>query len=407
MIKSAKLPALLATSLGLLAYSQLSYSAAFQFYELATAANGTAAVGQAAIADNASIAYYNPAGMALLNSTQLLIGTQIALPYTNFSTNSANTIRGTNGANAGELAPGGDIFFVYNLSPKFKLGLSMTTPYAGALNYETHWVGRYFIQQMTFYTINLNPSVAYKINDWVSVGAGLSIEYANLFQSVAIPVTTLIDGQLTLKTDNFAPGGNVGIIFTPKPETTIGVAFRSQIVHNLSGRTTFNNLSITPSVTTNMVMPANVIGSLAQKVSKDFTVLGELGWSNWSSMKNTAVSIRSLSFSTPQNWKNTYRVGIGGRYQATPKVLWMLGTSYDSSPTTTSRRTPNLPMDRQIRAGTGVEYSTSNGVKVGFSYEYINFGNAAINNTASTGVLAGSYSRNYANIVQGSINVEL
>lgn len=391
---------------GVLLTSQLSFGAAFQFYELGAPINGTAAVGQAAVTSDASISYYNPAGMTRLNSTQFLLGAQTSLSYTNFSPNSANTIRGNNGSNAGELVPGADAYFVYNFSPKLKMGASLTTPYGGALNYDNHWVGRYNVQQLLLLTLNLNPSLAYQVTDWFALGAGIAIEYANLYQTVALPITPLLNGQATVKVDNTATGFNLGILLTPAQKTQIGFAYRSQIIHHLGGSISFENISTTPNATTKLVMPANIIGSISQGVTENFTLLGEAGWANWSSMTDTIIHVAGYSAVTPQNWHNTYRFGLGGYYTFTPAFLLQAGVSYDSSPTSSSKRLPDLPMDRQIRAGVGLQYALIRAVKLGLSYEFIDLGSANIHNVSSNGVLAGSYSRNNANILQASLNVD-
>lgn len=390
-----------------LSFSTSANAAAFQFYELGAPVIGTAGVGQAALANDASTAYYNPAGMARLPSTEFMLGTQVGLSYTNFSPNSSNTIAGNNGGNAGALVPGADAYFVYNASPKLKIGASITSPYGGLLDYTNHWVGRYIVQQMLLLTLNLNPALAYQINDCVAVGAGISIEYASLYQTVAAPSSPTVDGQATFRGSNTSPGFNLGILFNPAPATKIGVAYRSQIIHNLRGDIDLLNYSATPSASTKLVMPANVIASISQDIANQFVLLGEVGWANWSSMVNTIVSVHNFSVVTPQNWNNTYRLGVGGQFKATPAMLLQGGVSYDSSPTSSSKRTPNLPMDRQIRVGVGAIYAMLKAVNLGLSYEYINLGRAPINNTSFAGVLSGQYSRNYMNVVQASLNINL
>ncbi len=399
---------LISTVAGTLLLTQNSYAAAFQLYELGAPINGTAGVGQTVITSDASTAYYNPAGMALLPTSQFLLGTQMMLPYTHFSPSSTNTIPGNNGGNAGSLLPGADAYFVYHYSPHFKMGISLTAPYGGSLNYDNHWVGRYFVQQMMFYALDLNPTIAYQLNNWAAIGGGLTIEYANLYQTVAIPIIApILDGQLTIKANDYAAGFNLGILLTPSPATKWGITYRSQIVHHLSGSANFLNISATPNTSTKMVMPATLMTSIAQRLSDKFTLLGELGWANWSSMVDTVVTIRGFSAYTPQNWRNTYRLGLAGQYQYSPCLLTQAGISYDSSPTNSTNRTPNLPMDRQIRVGVGIAYQMLTAVNLGLSYEYINLGNASINNATSIGRLAGSYSRNVANVVQASLNINL
>ncbi|MDR3491267.1 MAG: outer membrane protein transport protein [Gammaproteobacteria bacterium] len=396
---------LLTLSVSSLFMSQTVFAAAFQLYELGTPIIGTAGAGQAAVANDASTTYFNPAGMTQFKNSQFMLGSQIVLPFTNFSKNNNNTITGDNGGNAATLIPGLDIYYISNYSSKLKLGISLTSPYGGMLNYTNGWVGRYVVQQMQMYTLDLNPTVAYQINDWAAIGAGVTVEYANLQETIAIPLIPLVDGQANVKLSNTAGGANLGFLFTPTPNTKLGVAYRSQISHRFTGNTTFLRISDNPATTSRIIMPQNIMISLAQGVTNNFSILGDLGWANWASMRNTLVTIDRYSIVTPLNWTNTYRVGLGGQYKATPLLLIQAGASYDSSPTTSSKRLPDLPMDRQLRIGTGVIYTVIPAVKLGFSYEYINFGSAKINNTSSAGVLAGSYTRNYGNVLQASINV--
>ncbi len=320
-------------------FSHTSFAAAFQLYELGTPIIGTAGVGQAAVAEDASTAYFNPAGMGLLKTSQFMLSGQMLVSYVNFSQDkAATTIRGDNGGNAGLLTPGMDLYYVYSHSPKLKLGVSVAAPYGGSLNYTDGWVGRFVVQDVTFYAVDLNPSIAYRINRCLSIGAGATLEYINLQQTVALPITRFIDGQAKISVANFAPGFNLGAMFTPYESTKIGIAFRSQIVHKLHGNTTFLRINANPNTSTKMVMPPNVILSLSQDVTNHLTLLGELGWAKWSSMRDSILTVANFSSFTPLDWHNTYRVGLAGQYKFNPCFLFQMGASYDSSPTSSSRR---------------------------------------------------------------------
>lgn len=394
------LAALITTSV----VSQTVLAAAFQLYEIGTPIIGTAGVGQA-VANDASTAFLNPAGMGFLSDTEFMLGAQIILPYTNFSANSSTTISGDNGGNAGMMTPGMNMYYAYNYSPCLKFGISVASPYGGALNYNDGWVGRYNVQNTLFYTININPSIAYRFNRWFAIGAGASLEYMNLSQTTALPIIPLVDGQINVKTESFAPGVNIGLMFAPSETSKLGIAYRSRITHNLHGDLTFLRINATPNASLKMVMPHNIIASFSQDFANRFTLLAELGWSNWATMQNTALHVDNFTALTPLNWNNTYRAGLGGKFKATDALTFQAGVSYDSSPTNATHRLPVLPMDKQIRVGAGVMYSMLKAVNLAFSYEYWDLGSAHINNTSSSGVLAGSYSRNYANVVQASVNV--
>jgi long-chain fatty acid transport protein len=394
----------IAVFLSLLSCHPFSYAAAYQFYEVGAPIIGTAGVGQAALGDDASVSYFNPAGMSQLKASAIMIGSQFMLPYTNFSPNNSTTITGDNGGTASSLAPGLGLYYAYRATPGLSLGVSVNSPYGGMLSYNNHWVGRYNVQQMTLYTVDFNPSAAYQFNQYFGMGAGLVFEYANLTQSVALPLSPVVDGVANIKVNNLATGFNLGMLITPTTATKIGLAYRTQIVHHMTGDTNFLNITTTPATHTKLVMPANLILSLAQDI-KQFTLLAELGWANWSSMRNTVVTVDGFSAVTPTNWSNTYRVGLGGQYHYSNYTTWQLGASYDTSPTSSSKRLPDLPMDGQIRAGAGLIYALAASAELGASYEYINLGSADINNTSAYGVLSGKYKRNYANVLQLSLNV--
>lgn len=392
------------TLLSTLLLSNTVYAGAYQLYEMGTPIIGRAGVGQA-VTDDASSSYFNPASMNLSDKTKLMLGSQILIPYANFSKSTTNTIRGNNGGNAGALTPGMNLYLIYRYSDKIKYGMSVNTPYGGQLNYADGWAGRFVVQGVTFYTIDFNPSIAYQVNEQISVGAGITLEYINLQETVALPITNLIDGQVKMSLANTSAGFNVGALYTPFKTTNIGLTYRSQIIHDLHGSSTFLRIGDTPDTSTKMVMPTNMTLSAKQTVSDRFTLLGELGWANWSAMRNTVLTVRNYTAVTPRSWINTYRLGAAGQFKFSQKLMAQLGVSYDSSPTSASKRLPDLPMDRQIRCGAGIIYDIIKDVELGASYEYINFGNADINNSSSNGVLAGSYSRNYANTFQVSLNV--
>lgn len=386
--------------------SNTVFAGGFQLYELGTPIVGTAAVGQAAVANDASISYFNPAGMTQLSGSQFMLGSVMLLPDTHFSVGSSNTIPGNNGNDAGILTPIIGSYFVYSFSQPLKFGISLTSPYGGDLNYADGWVGRYEVQQTQFYALDLNPAMAYQVNNWFSLGVGATLEYANLNQTVALPLSLdpVVDGQANIKVHSYAPGYNVGILLTPSNCTKIGITYRSRITHNLSGTTTFLRIPNMPTTTTKLIMPQNMIASLSQSVSDKFILLAELGWADWSSMKSSVVVIDGFSVATSLDWRDTYRVGLGLQYKVNPLLTLQAGASYDSSPTDASHRTPDLPVDKQIRGGLGATLQVNPAVDLGFSYEYINFGRAPIDTTSFVGRLQGSYGRNYANTVQMSVN---
>lgn len=388
-----------------LCLSSSASASGFQIFETGTPLIATAAVGQA-VTQDASASFYNPAAMAQLYDSQIMIATQLLVSTINFKPNTSTTFTGNNGGKAGALLPGLSLYDVYSFSDDLKFGISLNSPYGGLVNYTDGWVGRYFVVDAAFVTMDLNPSFAYRINDWLAFGAGFFVEYASLAETINFPVGGGIEGQVDLRLHNYSPGYNLGLLFSPCDSTIFGLAYRSHVNHNLKGDTTFFRIANTPQSSAKIKIPQSVILSVAQEITPDFVLLLEGGWVNWEIFQSTVVQIDTITLTIPREWKNTYRWGVGAQYKFTSDLLLQTGFSYDGSPCTAENRLPDFPVDKQWRAGIGFIYTTANCVRLGVGYEYIDFGKAAINASTRLGTLSGYYSRNNASVFAINANFE-
>jgi len=388
----------------LLSYHSLSYAGGYRVYEIGAPIVAAASAGQAAVADDASSSFLNPAGMTQLRGDQLLVGTQIQIANIGFNTDSSNTITGIDSGNAGGLFPGVGMFYVHPIDDSWRFGMSVTSPYVGGMSYFNGWSGRYTVQDVFVLTVNANPVVAYKVNDFVSIGGGFSVEYAKMTESLAIPLPAVPDGGVDIKLSDFAWGGNIGILLTPKEGTRIGLTYRTQITHNLHGTTTFQRIPPTPLTRSELITPHTVLASLVQKVSPRFDVLADLGWEKWSEFNSTPIQLMGMTINIPRHWRDTWRAALGGQFHLNRALTLRSGISYDSSPTTTADRLPDLPMDRQIRVAIGGSYKPNRYVTVAGGYEFIQLGAGHIFSTTANGTLSGCYQPNHAHVLTISIN---
>jgi long-chain fatty acid transport protein len=139
-------------------------------YETGAPDLGIASAGRAAMAADASTTAANPAGMTLLDRTRLLGATGALLPFPNFDLAPQTTASGGGGGNAGVFTPIGGVFYAHKLSERFWLGLSTDSDFGLSGNYGKPWAGRYYVTQESLITGKANPSIAYLVNDWLSVG---------------------------------------------------------------------------------------------------------------------------------------------------------------------------------------------------------------------------------------------
>ncbi|SHO53589.1 OmpP1/FadL family transporter [Desulfopila aestuarii] len=351
----------------------ISMSAGLWLYELGTPDLGTAGAGRAAIATDASTAGSNPAGMTRLDRSQMLVAIEGIYVNSRFDLDSSS-YGGGDGGNAGGFVPAGSMYYVHSLSEDLKLGVSFGSNFGLGVDYGDSWAGRYFTTEAEFVTVGLNPSVGYKVNNWMSVGAGVDILYAQLTQKVAIQnaFDPDGDGQLKLEDDDVAYGYNLGILFEPRTDTRFGITYRSKLdvefkdVASLSNigpvlRALLNGTGLSGStVDLKMTVPQAVMLSGYHQLNRQWAIMGNIGWQDWSAFGKqdlTLASADSQTFTKNLDYDDTWHAALGAQYRFAQQWLWSVGVAYDTSPVKDDdNRTPDLPLDRQIRVGTGIQY---------------------------------------------------
>ena len=374
------------------------------FHEQGTPLMGAAYAGQAAVADDASTAYYNPAGMARLDRSQLMVGTLLGLPTFEFANDGRSSFPGSNGGDAAIPVAGGTFFYVQTLGPDWRVGIAATAPFGLALDYHDDWAGRYYVQDTRLITLNLNPSVAWRMNDAWSFGAGVAVQYARLDASFAL--NNVLDGQddgnAIIRVDGVDYGFNLGVLWQPRDGTRVGLAYRSQIVHEIDGELELQRVG--PTLTAlgvagdhadfDFTLPAGVTLSLVQALDERFTLLADLASMDWSVLDRSKGTFNTgVEDVTVRDFHDTWRVALGLRYQWSPDLMLQTGVAYDSSPVDAATRVPDLAVDRQLRFGMGAVYTFSERVTIGLAYEYVDLGDGRMDVTknALTGRLSGDF----------------
>src|SRR6478752_117000 len=179
------LPLLVAAACPLLASN--AHASAFALAEQGASGLGNAYAGAAAVAEDASTVWWNPAGMARLGSgMHFAIAANAILPSTKFNDKGSTTAAASNpalngnGGDAGSSAVVPSIFFATALSPVWSAGVAVTVPFGLKTEYDANWVGRFQGISSEVKTYNVNPSVSYKLNDGASLGFGVSWQHGEI-----------------------------------------------------------------------------------------------------------------------------------------------------------------------------------------------------------------------------------
>ncbi len=387
-------------------------------YEAGQPDVGTANAGRTALANDASTAGGNPAGMTRLDRSQLLTALQPLLVRAKFDASSDTTQSGGNGGDAGDFVPTASFFYVHSFNKDLKFGFAVGSYFGLGLDYGNNWVGRYYVQDVDLLTFAINPVVSYRISNWLSIGGGFSIVRGTLLQKVGINnlLPLLSDGQLKVEDNDVGYGGNLGILVEPRESTRFGLTYRSEVkldfkdAASLRGAGPLINTALKRSglagnrVDMEMVVPKAVMFSGYHELTDRLAIVGNIGWQENSEFGKTSVSLSSTtdkSFTADRNFDDSWHFAIGFQYRIATPWLYSIGFAYDTSVVDRADRTPDAPFDRQLRYGTGIQYDWNEDVTLGFAYEYIDAGDADINQHKGplSGKLVGDYKTNEIHVL--------
>jgi long-chain fatty acid transport protein len=370
-------------------FSGCASAAGFQLQNQTGSGNGNAFAGAAAAAEDAGTVFFNPAGM-----THLAPGHNISLSGTllhrdiNFedrgSTALVPSLGTTDGGNAGGLSLLPALYWVYSVTPSLSVGLGISPTFGNRTEYDFDFVGRnagYFAE---IKQININPSIAWKVNEQFSIGGGINFAHneTHFRQGLALGALAATTNHLDIKGDDWAVGYNLGLMFQATPATRIGLTYRSELKFNLEGEQTVsispvNAATIPQDIKTVLKTPANASLAVSHKVNEKLELLADYTWTNWSVVdviqlqnQSSGANLSALSY----NFRDTWRVGIGANYQLDQAWKLRFGVAYDKSPVKSAAdRTMTLPDSDRTWLSVGAKYQFSPKASLDFGYTHIFF----------------------------------
>ena len=403
-------------------------AAGFQLLEQNASGIGNSFAGSAAVAENASTIYFNPAGMTRLSGDRQVSGglDLVALGFEfedEGSSLPALTTTGTgDGGNAGGLNFIPNAYFAMKLTPKLWFGIGVGAPFGLKTDYDSDFAGRFLAIKSDIKTININPSIAYKVSEQVSLGFGINyqkieaelsnaVNFSGLLAAGGAGVFPGLEGVGVVTADDFSWGWNAGILFEPSETTRVGVSYRAKIKHKLTGDVAFQRpASGSPlldgamaagapngAVEADVELPDVVVVSAVQQLSDKWTMLGDISWTGWSSVESLDIfrSNGTLLSSETLEWRDTWRLALGANYRYSDKVLLKFGAAYDQSPVTTEHRLARLPDTNRAWLSIGSQYMLSRDTVIDVGYAHLFVSDPKIDadggDPAANGNLVGSY----------------
>ncbi|MCG9125260.1 OmpP1/FadL family transporter [Laribacter hongkongensis] len=419
----------------------VALASGYHFGSQSVSAQGTA-FASAAEADDASTIFYNPAGMSRLKGNHFSGGLTVVIPNSDYTDKgSVNFLKSpTGGDNGGTFAPSAvvapSMYLTHQINDQFTAGIGMFVPFGASLDYGSGWAGRYGITKIDLMTININPSISFKLNEHHSFGFGISAQYMNAeLDKASDAISGLImagtpsinpkatdaqkqvaglaraglisgDGSIKIKGTDWGYGFNLGYMFTLDENTRFGIAYRSAISQKLRGYAdwSFDGMSFTgpdaaaakPGVlatlnkkhpdsdaSVDVKTPESLSVNGFHQINDKWAVMADVTWTRHSQMQNIDVNFNTPSegdFVVRQNWRNTYKVSVGANYKYNDALMLRGGIAYDQSPVSDeSLRHPALPDSNRWLFSLGGNYKFTKLDSLDFAYTYIDFANANLN----------------------------
>ncbi len=400
VISMKLIPALL-----LAAFSGAASASGFQLLEQNASGIGNAYAGSAAVADNASTIYFNPAGMTQLQGREVSGGISAVDPSFNFHNQGSNVGAFANsgeGGNAGGWAfiPNG--YLSWALNKDIYVGVGFGAPFGLKTEYDNPWIGAAQATMFEVKTYNINPSIAYRVNDKVSLGFGLNWQRLDATYKRQASIGAL-GTPVKLTLDDDAWGWNAGALFTISPSTKVGVSYRSAIQYHTTGDLEVNGAKANDAKA-NIKLPDTAILSVTQQLSDKWEMLGDISRTGWSSIPKVDImnaNSGALSQTLDTDFRNTWRVALGANYKLNDVWKLKYGVAYDQTPVKRAEnRLVSLPDNDRVWFSFGTQWVPNKASRLDLGVTYIFVRDSKIDNDQGTvaaplrGRVTGEYSGN-------------
>jgi long-chain fatty acid transport protein len=405
-----RIKSLLAMASGL-SFALAANGAGFYIIEQSVSGLGNALSGAAAVAEDSSTVYFNPAGMILLDGSQIQSAAHLIMPkaeFINKGTLSAGTIL-TQGDNSdgGAAAVVPNLYYTKRISENLAVGLGINAPFGLATEYDKDWVGRYMAVRSEIQTININPAIAYRLNSQWTIGIGANVCYTSAQLTNAIDLnrdgTSLLDGFSDMEADDIGYGYNIGLLYEPTATTRIGLHYRSQVSVRLEGDANFTLPTLPAamaayavvfadqSVEADLTMPDQLSVSIYHQFSDKLAIMADVTWMNWTTFYDLDIDFETATTESVagkpviENWRDAYRYSVGMDYKVSDTLKLRCGLAYDQTPIRSAEyRSPRIPDGSRKWIATGLSWNIRPNMTLDASYVHIFVTDPEVDNSTHT-----------------------
>lgn len=378
-------------------------------------AGGRASAGAAAGTDDAATIIHNPATAGRVDGGELFVSAGVMLPNVKFEVDQSTPFIGDgDGGNAGEVAPGLSTAYVHDLdSERWGLGVYLAGLAGAGLDYDSNWVGRYQVTEVTLLVMALAPTLSYQVTDKLAVGIAPQLYYADLDMDLKLPNILNPGGPdlgAELDGDDTGFAFAAGISYEFSKATRLGINYQSELDIEFGGNLKLKSgnpqvpISRQAQSDTELTIAQTVRAALHHDLTDNFGLDLTVGWDEWSALDNVLVAVNDGSGQgLKRDWDDTWHYAAGFQYAVDDTWDLTAGIAYDTNPVSATDRTADMPIDRQVRYNLGLRKALSDSMTVGGYINYTDLGSAKIR----TPFWEGDYKSNYLYAISAYLNWKL
>lgn len=381
-------------------------AAGFYLQEQSVSGLGSAFAGQAAMPRDASTIYFNPAGLTYLEGGNLNLGANILMPKSK-SKDTGSALGGGSGGNPYDTEIIPNLSISQQLNDKVWLGVGFAAPFGLGSEYNDGWYGRFDATETELKTYNVTPVAAFKINDRLSFGAGLDIQYAEAEIKNLVHVGGGNGAPLTLKGDDTSVSWHAGLMYQATEQLRLGLHYRAEMNHTLQGSAEITGLQPALPGTVDLGLPSMWSLGVAYDVTPETTLLfgaTRFGWSSYDSITVEYSGIPGTPIDVAQNYKDTWAFNIGVEHDFNDTWTGRAGVQYDQTPTRDNFRSHTTPDGDRIWVSAGATYNINDKWSMDFAATYIDVSDEKINLTRPNGATIQADTSGHVGIVGLALN---
>lgn len=367
-LRQAVLSAMVSAAIGVVATPQ-AFALGFDNpdQDARATAQGEAFVAQA---DDASAIYYNPAGLTQLSGTEITSGLESTFPNSRLK-------GGGSGAEMNTMSTIPQLYAATDFGLKqspWRFGLGFTIPFGNASDYSKTGPFRYLVTSASLVVYDIQPTVAYKVNDQLSLGVGLDAYIGDTRLSQKVPFTGLPDGNLHFGGKGDAFGATAGLLWKITPQHAIGLLYRSPFDINFTGDATLKTPigNQTASSSADLPFPQFVKGGYAYRPIPKLKLEADVEWINWETLNSLKLRATGAAFNgttIPFRWLDSWYYEFGAQYEITEHWTVRGGYIYSINTVPNSTFSPSVPDANRHVFSVGGGYSTKR-ISIDLVYQY-------------------------------------